>query len=985
MRHPLHAKLYLVNRHDLITPIVGYMGSSNLTFSGLSGNGELNVDVTEQDASRKLQRWFDERWDDQLCLDIGDDLIKIIEASWAGEALISPYHVYLKMAYHLAEDARLGLQEFRIPSIFGNQLYDYQGAAVRIAARYLNQQGGVLIGDVVGLGKTMMATALARLRQEDFDDTTLIICPPNLKEMWEWYRQEYDLIAHIITTGRHGAELANLKRYKLVLIDESHNLRNTETRLYRNIREYIESNGSRVILLSATPYNKQYGDLAAQIGLFVSSDQDLGIRPEAAIREAGGEIEFSRKHPVKLRTLSAFRQSDLPDDWRDLMRRYLVRRTRTFIKENYTIEDEKGRRYLPGHDGTKSYFPDRIPKTLKFEMADTPYARLVQEDVVDRINQLNLPRYGLGAYIDPVMSKVATAAEQTIIEDLGRAGVRLKGFTRTGLYKRLESSGDSFLLSIKRHILKNEIFLYALANNLPVPIGQQTMDDRLLGASELDTEIDEPELALQGESTVSADAFERAAERQYQEWANQNRTAHRWLPATVFRNDLSVLLRNDVALLREILKIGEDWTPETDPKLTALRDLLGMRYPDEKVLVFTQYADTANYLTRHLRPVFGVQFGSVTSGSGSATAIAHRFSPKSNKITKAVPDELRILVSTDVLSEGQNLQDTHIVVNYDLPWAIIRLIQRVGRIDRIGQEAEQILAYSFLPAEGIEALIKLRDRVRQRLHENASVVGADERFFEGDEDDDGDEDLINIYNERSGVLDDDGSDDEVDLASRAFQIWKNATDANPTLAKAVQKLEDVVYATKANDSSTGNPHGALVYVRSESGIDALARVNEFGEVISESALAILKAAACSLDEPALERSEHHHDLVRNGVQHALSSSNSLNSGLGPRTSIRNRIYTRLSAHEKILRTTVFGDAEVKRKLPLALEHILKSSLLETARLRLSRELQQHATDEQLTDVVLELFADERLTHPLDEAHTQDPIIKCSMGLRSVPR
>jgi len=987
VRHPLHAKLYLVTRQELITPVVGYLGSSNLTFSGLSGNGELNIDVTDQDAARKLQCWFDDRWNDQLCLDIGDRLIELIEASWAGEALISPYHVYLKMAYHLAEDARLGLQEFRIPSIFGKKLYDYQEAAVRIAARYLNQQGGVLIGDVVGLGKTMMATALARLRQEEFGDTTLIICPPNLTGMWTWYCERYELTARIVSTGKHGAELVDdkrdFKRYKLVLIDESHNLRNTDTRLYRNISGYIERNGSRCILLSATPYNKQYGDLAAQIGLFVSADQDLGIRPEAAIRDAGGEVEFTRKHPVNLRTLSAFRQSEIADDWRDLMRRYLVRRTRTFIKNHYTEEDQNGRRYLLGQDGSRSYFPDRVPKTVAFEMGDTTYARLVRDDVVERINQLSLPRYGLGEFIDPAARANATTAERQIADDLGRAGVRLKGFTRTGLYKRLESSGDSFLLSIKRHILKNEIYLHALANDLPVPIGPQTMDHRLLDATELDTELDEPELELEDKATPR-DTYKVAAERQYNQWLAKRNAApksdtHRWLPASLFRPDLTVLLAHDVKLLREILECGRDWTPHSDPKLLALRDLLGTVHPDEKVLVFTQYADTARYLARQLGPVFGAQLESVTSGSGNATAIAQRFSPKSNNIFRQLPDELRVLITTDVLSEGQNLQDAHIVVNYDLPWAIIRLIQRVGRIDRIGQEAEAILCYSFLPAEGIENLIRLRDRVRKRLNENASVVGADERFFEGD--DETDDGLVDLYNERSGVLDDDGADEEVDLASYAFQIWKDATDHDKALAKAVEGLDDVVYATRANTVTLGNPHGALVYVRSGGGIDALARVDTHGEVVSESALAILRAAACGPDEPPLERTGTHHDIVKRAVQHAMASANALGSGLGPSNSTRFKVYTRLTAYEKSLRGTVFGDADAKWALPLALEHILKSALLESARLRLGRALQQHPTDEQLASLVIELFDDDRLTHPIDTGAAHDPVIKCSMGLR----
>lgn len=135
------------------------MGSSNLTFSGLSGQGELNIDVLDQDACNKLSRWFDDRWNDRWCIDISQELVEIISTSWASEKLIPPYYIYLKMAYHLSREARAGLTEFTIPRSFGNKLFDFQTAAVKIAARHLNQRGGVLIGDVVGLGKTLMATA----------------------------------------------------------------------------------------------------------------------------------------------------------------------------------------------------------------------------------------------------------------------------------------------------------------------------------------------------------------------------------------------------------------------------------------------------------------------------------------------------------------------------------------------------------------------------------------------------------------------------------------------------------------------------------------------------------------------------------------------------------------------------------------------------------------------------------------------------------
>ena len=246
LRHPLHAKLYLLFRDDPVNPIVGYLGSSNLTFAGLSGQGELNVDVLDHDAALKLKKWFEDRWNDRFCVDIADELVQIIEESWAREALIPPYHVYLKMAYHLSHEARAGLAEFRIPKVFGDRLFDFQAAAVKIAAHHLNKRNGVLIGDVVGLGKTLMATAVARIFEDDYGLETLIICPKNLVPMWEDYVYQYQLRARVLSLSRVLTELPNLRRYRLVVIDESHNLRNREGRRYRAIQEYVRANEKQV-------------------------------------------------------------------------------------------------------------------------------------------------------------------------------------------------------------------------------------------------------------------------------------------------------------------------------------------------------------------------------------------------------------------------------------------------------------------------------------------------------------------------------------------------------------------------------------------------------------------------------------------------------------------------------------------------------------------------------------------------------------------
>jgi hypothetical protein len=334
LRHPLHAKLYLLFRDDPVNPIVGYLGSSNLTLSGLYYQGELNVDVLDHDAATKLAKWFDDRWNDRWCVDISAELGQVIEESWAREVPLPPYHIYVKIAYHLAHEARAGLSEFRIPPEFGQLLFDYQVAAVKIAAHHLNKRGGVLIGDVVGLGKTLMATALAKIFQDDHFTETLIICPKNLVKMWEDYVAEYRLLAKVLSITQAARELPGLRRYRVVLIDESQNLRNREGKRYRAIQEYIQENESKCILLSATPYNKTYIDLSNQLRLFIPEDKELGIRPERLLRDLG-ETEFIRRHQCPVRSLAAFEKSEYADDWRELMRLYMVRRTRSFIQDNY--------------------------------------------------------------------------------------------------------------------------------------------------------------------------------------------------------------------------------------------------------------------------------------------------------------------------------------------------------------------------------------------------------------------------------------------------------------------------------------------------------------------------------------------------------------------------------------------------------------------------------------------------------------------------
>lgn len=987
LAYTLHAKLYLSFRKDPLNPIMGFVGSSNLTMSGLVRQGELNVDVMDVPSAQDLCRWFEDRWADRLCIDISEELAEIIETSWAREQILTPYHIYVKMAYHLSQEARAGLSEFRIPKELSGILHEFQKAAVKIAAHHLNKRGGVLVGDVVGLGKTLMATAIAKIFEDDHDLETLIVCPKNLVAMWEDYRLKYRLHAKVLSVSQVIRELPKLRRYRLVVVDESQNLRNREGKRYKALQEYILANESKCILLSATPYNKTYLDLSSQLRLFVPDDKDLGIRPERLLKDIG-ETEFIRRHQCLLRSLAAFEHSLYPDDWRELMRLYMVRRTRGFIKDNYAETDQRsGRKFLTFASGEKSYFPDRLPRSVKFAIDDRnpedQYARLYGREVVDAIGALNLPRYGLGNYLTPNPHDPPTTIEAKIIADLSHGGTRLMGFCRTNLFKRLESSGLAFIQSLERHLLRNYVYLHAIEKELPLPIGTQDaefldpLDEDLEESMELfeqDDQDGQGKNVKAGAGALRTEAdFRRRAAEVYAEYDGRRRRQFKWLRSSLFTEDLAKDLRKDANAIRKVLTRSGEWVASKDSKVDALCKLLQKKHPNEKVLIFTQFADTVRYLEGELETRGVDAVAGVTGDSVDPTSLAWRFSPESNDKRKEVPPqkEIRVLVATDVLSEGQNLQDAHIVVNYDLPWAIIRLIQRAGRVDRIGQKAEAIYCYSFLPADGVDRIIDLRNRVRRRLHENAEVVGTDEVFFE----DDDDQPIVDLYNERAGILDGD-SDTEVDLSSYAYQIWKNAIDRDPGLQKLIPELPDVVYSTRTHTPKADAPAGVLVYLRTAEANDALGWVDEEGKSVTESQFKILQAAECAPNTPVQLRHDRHHELVEKGVLQLLTEEKTTGGQLGRPSGARFRTYERLMRYEQSVRGTLFHSQALVQAIDDIYLHPLRPTAVDT----LNRQLRSGVSDETLSELVVALRDEGRLCLVQQESEAQRPRIICSMGL-----
>jgi superfamily II DNA helicase RecQ len=419
-----------------------------------------------------------------------------------------------------------------------------------------------------------------------------------------------------------------------------------------------------------------------------------------------------------------------------------------------------------------------------------------------------------------------------------------------------------------------------------------------------------------------------------------------------------------------------DWAPMEDPKLNKLVETLEGKHRNDKVLIFTQYADTAVYVYNQLRKR-GIQHVAYATGnSENPTKIAERFSPISNEATVPESDQYRVLIATDVLSEGQNLQDSHVIINYDLPWAIIRLIQRAGRVDRIGQQAEKIFCYSFFPDDGIEDVIKLRKRLNDRINANAGVIGSDELFFEGNE-----QNLRDLFNEKSGILDD-AADDDVDLGSMAFEIWKRGTSAHPELKQIIPNLSNVVFSTKK--AVAGQPDSVITYARTYNDFDVLSWMDANGNMISNSQKRILLSMACEFSEKAQPKLENHHELVRKSVENIHIDNTTSAGTLGTRFSTRFRVWSLL---DKFCNkpTDLLFTQEMKNIVKLAADDIYQYPLLESTKFTLGQMLRSRSMSE---DDIIQYIIEEHKNNQFcrveenTDANNKEAQILCTLGIRN---
>jgi HKD family nuclease/superfamily II DNA or RNA helicase len=721
----LHAKAYIcdygkvfdlfgkeIERHEKGIAVVG---SSNLSLAGLTHNTELNVIVQGNQNHQELVRWFDDLWKEAQEFD--ETLMQELKASWAA-AEVRPYDIYMKTLFALVRDRLEGEEEQELlwdDDIF-NKLASFQKVAVRQSVQMIRDFGGGFVSDVVGLGKSYIGAAIVKHFERTDHARPVVICPAALKEMWERYNEVYQLNAQVLSMGylRENdydgvTKLLKDFHYKdrdFVLVDESHNLRHPDTQRYKVVQTFL-STGRRCCFLTATPRNKSAWDVYHQIKLFHQDDRT--------------ELPIDPPHLKEFFKLIERGEKKLPD----LLANILVRRTRNHIlrwygfdaKTHEPIDPSRFQEYLDGTrrgyvlvGGKHQFFPKRQLQTIVYSIEDT-YQGLYQQlrgylgksrkgkIAKAKPGELTYARYGLWHYVHAEKQKKEPYAS------LHRAGANLRGLMRVLLFKRFESSVYAFQETIGRLLKIHESFLKSIDEGF-VPAGEEAQ--YLLYGSDT---LEEPDLM---------DAL-RAVSQRYDAKDFDTKT-------------LRDHIGHDIELLKTIRKLVEPITPEKDAKFQTLRARLADKpLKNAKRLIFTQYADTAKYLYANLNPGDRLpDMEVIYSGDKSKARVVGRFAPKANPEYHFAKEEVELMtvVATDVLAEGLNLQDCDNVINYDLHWNPVRLIQRFGRIDRIGSEHDVIFAFNFLPEVGIEKTLGLYNTLHNRIQEIHDTIGEDSNILD---------------------------------------------------------------------------------------------------------------------------------------------------------------------------------------------------------------------------------------------------------------
>lgn len=950
---PLHAKAYLCWYDNHAEPGSAVVGSSNFTLAGFTGNTELNVRVTGDAEMFELGNWFNALWDKSV--DISDELITVLDRSWA-IARTPPYHVYLKALHELYRQEIGG--ELTIAPSRAVELANFQLDAVSRGMTMIESFGGCYIGDVVGLGKTFIGAELLRqLRQTYPDDgPPLILCPAGLRPMWSRVNEEFGLgaevVSHSMIAAPVGAEFnEELGRYVdaeqdvrgivlseqypnrgPVLVDEAHNFRNVNQRS-TGLRDYLESRKHKVVLLSATPQNMGPKDILRQLRLFLGeTDHGMDVEPLALTdffndaekwmsyaagqerlgewRRAGGRLEDMPKVPSK--------PVGRPVKVEQVLTHVFIRRRRKDIRELYDSAEIEGQPVA---------FPDPVLDNVSYRL-DKVYAKAGKfDDLQNELGKHKGSRYRAIDYIKP------EAEDKPEYSDLFRAQNRIARLMAVLLLKRLESSIEAFRSTLESLIRSNRNFREAMTSGY-VPIG--TTATRMLSGESFDAD-------------TALDVLQQEEDRRIESGAERAKLVHSADDFDVdeWFKDLDA----DYAVLDGVRRRVADIGPEDDDKLTSLRQFLGREHVNTgKVLIFSEAETTVEYLYRELsKDDENGEIARLTgSNRDSAENIVKRFSPTWNLGSKERMrgNPVRILLATDVVSEGQNLQDCARVLNYDLHWNPVRLIQRFGRVDRIGTEHDRIFLHNMWPDTEVDDELELTDRLTNRIQAFHDVIGLDNKLLSESERLN-QEAMYRIYSEKELPEIDDGFD-ELAANQRAISLLQRIQEEDEELWETIENLPDGIrsaltvgtveedddagryaqgalsvegsqmpFASASSAASTPMPfdapkQGETLVLLESGGYRGCYTVGEDLQPRAISAAQLIEAATCEPDTAARNLPEDTNERVMAAFGEFKSELSRRLGRSRQRIDTRNRRY--ISRELNIARDSVVGNASFNRRI-----------------------------------------------------------------------
>lgn len=673
----IHAKLYIMTFREGDRDVGRVItGSSNFTQSGLVDNLEFNVELKNSSDYQFAKKKFEELWENSV--DVSEKYIQtIMNKTWLNQN-ITPYELYLKFLYEYFKDELSKTDELftrYLPQDFIR--FEYQEQAVLNAKRILEEYGGVFISDVVGLGKTYVSAMLAR----QLDGRTLVIAPPALLNRnnpgsWPNVFSDFHIPANFESTGKldEAIESTRLREYKNVIIDEAHRFRTETTISYEDVAEICR--GKRIILVSATPYNNSPRDILAQIKLFQNTRKST-IPGIIDLEGFFARLESRLKKVDRQKNYNDYLEATRSNakEIRDKVLKYLmVRRTRTEI-EKYFAEDLKK---------NKVKFPEvENPKPFYYQLNDDEDKIFMQ--TVNLITQ----KFKYARYMPLLYLKhPITQLEEQSQKNMG-------GFMKVLLIKRLESSFYAFRKSIDRFIHSYEMFIkeYEKGN---VYISKKYINKIF-------------ELLEQGDDEAVQKFIDEEKAEKYD--------------SKDFKQHFESDLKNDFEILDRIKSMWQ--TIKRDPKLETLLDNLKKHdiLKNKKMIIFTESKETAEYLAENINNSLG-NIALLFHGN-SPEVIRDKVIDNFDARARNKKDDYKILVSTEVLSEGVNLHRANIVINYDIPWNPTRLMQRVGRINRIDTPFDKIYTFNFFPTRQSDSEIELTNIARSKIEAFLTLLGGD--------------------------------------------------------------------------------------------------------------------------------------------------------------------------------------------------------------------------------------------------------------------